>query len=61
MLPDIALVVGSVRWVEETAQTLRLTIAYLQEVSVESEIIVVDEAKCRATSAQNILQIVNSR
>ncbi len=51
MLPGFSLVIPAFNEGERIAQTLRSTIAYLQEVSVESEIIVVDDGSTDATAA----------
>lgn len=51
MLPGFSLVIPAFNEGERIAQTLRLTIAYLQEVSVDSEIIVVDDGSTDETAA----------
>ncbi len=51
MLPGFSLVIPAFNEGERIAQTLRLAIAYLQEVSVDSEIIVVDDGSTDTTAA----------
>ncbi|MBA3883230.1 MAG: glycosyltransferase family 2 protein [Chthoniobacterales bacterium] len=49
MLPGFSLVIPAFNEAERIAQTLRFTIAYLQEVSPDSEIIVADDGSTDAT------------